>query len=163
MCFGCGRRGGIGALRRALGETDIGRPRRRIHELPSTDAVRVTLPGDVEVDVVGESAHHDALLRLTGGRRSYGGVDAHTVATLTADSAAPLDPDAVEVRIAGNTVGRLRRDRARSYRSLLAHTAHEHGIVSCFARVVGGWDRGRGDIGAFGVRVLLPRIEDVPP
>lgn len=165
MCFGCGRKGGIGALRRALRETDAGRARARIAELSDGSTTQVTLPGEVEVDVVGESAHQDALLSLTGGRRSYGGVDAYAVATLGADPAAPLDPGAVEVRIAGRPVGRLRRETARRYRTFLAYAAHEYGEVTCAARILGGWDRGRGDVGAFGVRVLLPELDepDDPP
>jgi hypothetical protein len=162
ICFGCGLRGGIGALRRALHEIGLGRLSSRIRELPEVDSASVTMHGNVEVDVVGESFHQDALLRLTGGRRSYGGVDACTVATLTADSAAPLDPDAVEVRIADCVIGRLRPDVARRYRTLIAFTARERGVVSCVARIVGGWDRGRQDVGAFGVRLLLPQLDDVP-
>lgn len=163
ICFGCGRHGGIAALRHALGEPDRGAPSGRIRELPDVDTAPVTLPGDVEVDVVGESGHQSALLALTGGRRSYGGVDAFTVANLAADPERPLDPDAVEVRIAGHVVGRLRRDIARRYGATFAYTARDQGFVSCVARVVGGWDRGRSDVGAFGVRVLLPRLDDVPP
>jgi hypothetical protein len=163
MCFGCGRHGGIGALRDELGEADPGALRRRIQALPDAETTRVTLHGDMEVDVVGESAHQSALLALTGGRRSYGGVDAYTVATLAADPEAPLDPDAVEVRIADHVVGRLRRDTARRYRAMFAYTAREQGVVNCVARVVGGWDRGRQDVGAFGVRILVPQLEDVPP
>jgi len=163
ICFGCGRQGGIGALRHVLGGREPGPRRRRIHHLPDVEQTTVTLPGDVEVDVIGESTHQDWLLALTGGHRSYGGVDAYTVATLTADPAAPLDPDIVAVRIADHVVGRLRRDTARRYRPLLTYTAREHGQVTCIARVVGGWDRGRQDVGAFGVRILVPELEDVPP
>ena len=163
FCFGCRRGGGVGALRRELGLTAPHRGVRRIHATTAQPEEAVTLEGDVEVDVVGESAHQGALLALTGGERSYAGCDVLTVAELMADPRAPLDRGAVDVSIGGHEVGRLRREDARSYRTLLAYTAREHGVVRCRARIVGGWDRGHGDIGAFGVRVVLPLLEDVPP
>lgn len=163
LCFGCRRGGGMGALRTAMGMSPIPRPQHRLRELADGAAERVTVAGAVEVDVVGESAYQDALLSLTGGRRSYGGVDVETVAHLVADPAAPLDPDAVVVRIGGRTVGRLRLEVAQRHRARLSAVARDHGVATCAARIVGGWDRGRHDVGAFGVRILLPAVDDLQP
>lgn len=96
-CFGCGRGGGIGALRRALHEDGRHRPFPRLQELadhPTPGAPAPTIAGTTEIDVVGEARFQDALLALTGGVRHYGGVDARTVAHLAPDPDAPLDSDA---------------------------------------------------------------------
>lgn len=162
FCFGCRRGGGIGALRATQSKPRVPRARHRLRELSGVAVEPVTMAGEVEVDIVGESAHQDALLTLTGGHRSYAGVDVDVIARLVADPIAPLDPNAVVVRIAGRTVGRLRREIARRYRTVFSYVAREHGVVTCPARIVGGWDRGRGDIGAFGVHVFLPVLDDVP-
>jgi len=61
FCFGCRRGGGIGALRRARDGRPPARPGRRRAEVPEEDR-SVTLAGDAEVDVVGESHHQDELL-----------------------------------------------------------------------------------------------------
>jgi len=158
FCFGCGRGGGIAALRHELGDEGPARQWPRVRELPAFATTPITLPGAVEVDVVGESAHQDELLAITGGARRYGGVDARAVAELVPDPDAPLDEDAVAVRIGGALVGRLRYETAHRYRAVFADTARVHGVVSCAARIAGGWDRGHGDVGFFGVRLLLPGV-----
>jgi hypothetical protein len=157
LCFGCRRGGGVGALRRELGAPAHTRLRHLVHTTAAADQELVTLPADIEVDVIGESAHQDTLLALTGGRRSYAGADVFTVAELAAG------PREVEVRIDGMPVGHLTREDADTYRALFGYVEREDGTLTCEARIVGGWDRGRDDVGAFGVRVLLPRLDDVPP
>src|SRR5690606_38133909 len=52
-CFGCGRGGGIGALKRLLGEPAAPPPRARLQG--SLGDGPVTLEGHAEVEVVGES------------------------------------------------------------------------------------------------------------
>lgn len=163
LCFGCRRGGGVGALRREIGEPVLYRPRRRIRTAAAATGEPVTLPGDVDVDVIGESAYQDTLLSITGGVRSYAGADLLTVASLAFEPRARSDTADVEVRIDGRRVGRLRREVADAYHALFTYALREHGSLTCLARIVGGWDRGRDDIGAFGVRVLLPALEDVPP
>jgi hypothetical protein len=109
------------------------------------------------VDVVGESHHQDELLALTGGVRRFGGVNAGTVAELAPEPENRFDADAVAVRIAGLPVGYLRHDDAVRLRPLVDRSIARHGRATCRATIRGGWDRGHGDVGAFGVVLLLPR------
>ena len=155
FCFGCRRGGGIGALRRLLGHPGPARERSRLLG-PVGAQAPVTLPGAREVDVVGESHHQDELLSLTGGVRRYGGVDAEAFADLVPEPGNRFDPDAVAVQIGGVPVGHLRHDDAVRLRPLIDEALRRDGAARCRAVIRGGWDRGRGDVGAFGVLLLLP-------
>ena len=155
FCFGCGRGGGIGALRRLLGHGGPARARPRLGGRVGPQAP-VTLAGEREVDVVGESHHQDELLALTGGVRRYGGVDAEAVADLVPEPGNRFDPDAVAVGIGGVPVGHLRHADAVRLRPMVDEALRRHAAARCRAVIRGGWDRGRGDVGAFGVVLLLP-------
>jgi hypothetical protein len=61
----------------------------------------------------------------------------------------PADPMAVRIEVQGHTVGYLSRYQAVQFRKR-SQTA-----VDCGAKIVGGWDRGRGDTGHFGVELDL--------
>jgi hypothetical protein len=154
-CFGCGRGGGSGRLRRL-----VSRPRRSV----STGAgpgdpsaleptATVTLPGTTEVHVVGDAAYQDVLLELTGGRRHYGGVRMETVACLVPGPGGPDHPASVTVAIAGRTVGYLSGPDAAHLGSEIAAAIERSGQATCAAVIVGGWEREHGDIGFFGVRL----------
>jgi hypothetical protein len=155
FCFGCRRGGGIGRLRHLLGEDEPVHPRARLSGRRGADEP-VTLEGDVEVEVVGESRHQQELLTLTGGSRRYGGVDVEAVASLVPDPGNRYDVAAVQVRIDGLPVGYLRHQDAVTYRSVIDERSRHDRPATCLAWVRGGWDRGRGDVGAFGVSLLLP-------
>jgi hypothetical protein len=103
---------------------------------------------------VGESFHQDALLRLAGGERSYGGVDLETVAELV-----PVEGDGIEVRVDDNLIGFLGEEDAKRLADPIAGIADLEGVATCRAAVRGGWDRGGGDIGLFGVTLFLPACE----
>ncbi|HEY5650228.1 MAG TPA: bifunctional DNA primase/polymerase [Acidimicrobiia bacterium] len=156
-CFGCGMGGGIGRLLGKLGEHAEPRPRSKLR-FGSGRGTAVTLSGDREVDVVGESRHQDELLELTGGRRRYGGVEVETVAELISEPENPADPNAVAVVIEKRHVGYLRREDVAWLTPLLDDSRDIHGFASCRAIIRGGWDRGRGDVGWFGVTLLLPAL-----
>jgi hypothetical protein len=158
-CFGCGIGGGIGRLSVLLGEDREPRPSSQLR-LGIERSLPVTIHGDREVDVVGESRHQDDLLELTGGRRRYGGVHTETVAELVPEPENPADPNAVIVRIDGRHVGYLRRRDVEWLAPLIDESHDLHGFSSCRAVIAGGWDRGRGDVGWFGVTLLLPDSED---
>jgi hypothetical protein len=155
FCFGCRRGGGTGVLRRLLG--DVGHPRDR-GRLTGTvgPRERVTLVGSTEVDVVGESHHQDELLDLTGGTRRYGGVRVRAVAHLTPEPLNRFDADAVAVRTGTLHVGYLRHADAVRLRPMIDAAVRAEGAATCRAVIRGGWDRGHGDVGAFGVVLLLP-------
>lgn len=156
-CFGCGRGGGSGRLRRLVGAPPRPAPQ---HE-PAGAGVPVpgrptpvTLPGSTEVRVVGESAYQGELLELTGGRR-YGGVHLETVAFLVPEPGNSADPDAIAVRIGGRRVGYLSRPDSARLRSAVAVAIERSGQASCRATIVGGWEREHGNVGFFGVRLHL--------
>ena len=108
------------------------------------------------MEVVGESHHQDELLAVTGGRRRYGGVNVGVVAELVPDPSNRFDPDAVAVEIDERLVGYVRREDVEWLRPLLDDSLDMHGLATCEAVIRGGWDRGRGEIGWFGVTLLLP-------
>jgi hypothetical protein len=156
FCFGCRRGGGIGRLLRLLGE-----PAAPVQRARRTGRVGVgapvTLAGDVDVEAVGESTHQDELLTLSGGRRSFGGVDVEAVARLELDTEDPFETVVVRVLVDGVRVGRLTLEDAAVYRAAIEEAQALHGAATCAARIRGGWDRGGGDVGPFGVVLRLPR------
>jgi len=156
-CFGCGRGGGSGRLRRLV-DAPV-RPNATDDEAtglsPPELATVVTLSGADEVRVVGDAIHQDVLLDLTGGRRHYGGVRMETVAHLVPEPSNADDPAAVAVTIDGRSVGYLSRSDAARYRQEIAAAIERSGEAGCRATIVGGWEREHGDIGYFGVRLRL--------
>jgi hypothetical protein len=103
------------------------------------------------VEAVGESFHQDELLSLTGGQRRFGGVDLQAVAELV-----PVEGDGIEVKIEDRTVGYLSTDDAARFSNLIERCIDQHGRATVRASVRGGWDRGRDDVGLFGVSLFLP-------
>lgn len=136
----------------------FGRPRRhRRKRYPVAVPVEATIPGPGEfgIQVVGESFHQRELEAICGGINKYGSRVLKT-AVLILEDENPHDPKAVRVEIDGLTVGHLSRANAREYRRMLADNGHPRITASCRAIVMGGWDRGDGDNGMFGVRLDLP-------
>jgi hypothetical protein len=116
-------------------------------------------PGKFACEVVGESKYEDHLERIAGGRTEES-ANIRTRAILALEDDNPHDPNAVCVRIDGLRVGYLPRRFARSYREQLTKANAPKGHYWCTAVIVGGWDRGGGDRGHFGVRLDLPVVED---
>jgi hypothetical protein len=103
--------------------------------------------GDEEFDIVGELQYQNALAKLAGGYSSDGAnelCEAH----LVPENDNPHDKNAVRVDIQERTVGYLSREHAKAYRKRLGES-----IGRCQAEIVGGWDRGKGDKGFFGVKL----------
>ncbi len=115
-------------------------------------------PGTYEVEVVGESHYQKELEALCGGRTEES-ARVKTTAVLVLDDHNPYDSKAVRVEIGGCVVGHLSRVNARQYRKKLQEAGHPGIRASCKALIVGGWDRGNGDRGHFGVRLDLPTAE----
>lgn len=115
-------------------------------------------PGTFSVEVVGESHYQVALERICGGR-TEDGVEKHVVGTLILEDGNPHDDKAVRVHVEGHTVGYLPRKLAREYRQRLEEAGHPALRGMCSAVIRGGWDRGSGDRGNFGVWLDLP-VED---
>lgn len=108
-----------------------------------------------DVPVVGESNYQAALESICGGR-TEDGVDKIVDAALVLEDSNPYDAQAVRVDIEGKTVGYLSRANARRFRERLAGSGGEVGsALACKARIRGGWDRGDGDRGHYGVSLNL--------
>ncbi len=156
-CFGCRRGGGIQALRHLVEPEDDGPLPVRAPTTAGPASEAPTLASEIEVDVVGESAHQDTLLALTGGRRTWSGVHHRVQARLEPEDDNPFDPRAVAVTIEDNLVGHLPRTAARLYRPIIEESIRRSGLATCRAEIRGGWERAHGDVGRFGVVLSLPR------
>ena len=120
----------------------------------------VTLPGGQRVDAVGEASYQDALAHVCGGK-CESGHDLPVVATLELEPTNKFDPNAVMVRVKGMRVGYLCRRDAVAYGPVLRQTS---GGAMVNARIVGGWDRGLGDEGWFGIWLdLAPPVDCLSP
>jgi hypothetical protein len=106
------------------------------------------------VAVVGESHYQDHLRSFCQVRESS--ADLRFRAFLYNEDDNPYDDQAVRVEIQGGTVGHLSRKDARAYRQWLARERPGANVLTCEANVRGGWDRGPGDRGMFGVWLDLP-------
>jgi hypothetical protein len=136
---------------------------RMLRQRPGVTTVRtegqIDGPGTFSCGVVGESKYQDHLERIAGGRtEDSANIRARAILALEDDN--PHDTHAVCVRIDGLRVGYLPRRFAKSYREHLAKANAPTGHYWCAAVIVGGWDRGGGDRGHFGVRLDLPVVED---
>ncbi len=125
-----------------------------IDEGSSTETLNITNgPGTYGVEVVGESHYQEALESICGGRTEDG---LEVEAFLVPESDNPDDSEAVRIEIQDQTVGYLDRETARSFRERMAEIGLTPAAAKCSAIIVGGWDRGDGDRGHFGVKLDLP-------
>lgn len=117
--------------------------------------LRLNGTGDFSLEIVGESHYQAALERLCGGRTENG----HQLAVeaiLYHEDNNQYDDNAVRVEIKGVIVGYLDREAARSFRARLADAGYAGFTLACPAMIVGGWDKGEGDQGYFGVKLDVP-------
>ena len=112
-------------------------------------------PDRYAVEVVGESHFQDALDRICGGR-TKAGHRLETKASLVLEYGGPHAPKAIRVDIDGQTAGYVERKAARNLWESLAEIELDKKIATCDAIILGGWDRGKGDRGYFGVKLDLP-------
>ena len=112
--------------------------------------------GRPTVAVVGEDRFQDGLEIAAGGRTPDGAIRRSHLALLLLEPDASDDPAAVKVMIKGaGIVGYLTAADARTYRPLITLLAERGRLIGCDATLTGGWDRGRGDRGSFGVALQL--------
>lgn len=118
---------------------------------------RVVLEGTgaFTLPIVGESHYQEALEAICG-PRSDEGEDRRVEARLVQEADNPHDALAVRVDIQGRTVGYLSREHARQYRTQLGNAGHAGADAYCAARIRGGWDRGAGQQGYYGVFLDIP-------
>jgi hypothetical protein len=120
------------------------------------------IPGSsrYRVDVAGESFYRDSFIALCG-EPTIAGWKVEARAQLTLEDSNPYDKHAVRVTIQGRQVGHLSRDDARAFRRLVRYgPLAQHEVFECAALICGGWDRGFGDVGHFGVRLDLTLDDD---
>ena len=106
---------------------------------------------DFSLEVVGESNYQEALERVAG-PKGKDPVDLEVAADVVCEDNNPHDKNAVRVEARGMTVGYLPREVARNWRTQVSA-----GRMSCAAVIRGGWDRGGGDQGHYGIWVKPPK------
>lgn len=117
-------------------------------------------PLTYRVDVAGESFYEASFTELCG-PRTLEGFRVPTNARLQLQDDNPHDRAAVAVTIEGQPVGHLSRDCARAFRRSVRYGAlSTFEVFECAALIVGGWDRGSGDAGYFGVKLDLVLFDD---
>jgi hypothetical protein len=123
---------------------------------PLEPGFRVVLKGPdaFALPIVGESHYQDALQQICGPRTEEG-TEQRVEARLVLENENPHDSMAVRVDINGMTVGYLSRDNARTYRRQLSKAGYGTDDAYCQAVIRGGWDRGEGDSGFYGVYLDL--------
>lgn len=129
--------------------------RGRKTESPGQVAELKDTPGTYDFEVVGESRYQDALFDIAGGKTNDGHRLKKTALLIRQDNN-PHDSKAVAVTIDGEPVGYLDRESARSFRQKLKGQIPDDAAIAVPAMLVGGWDRGDGDEGHFGVRLDIP-------
>ena len=122
------------------------------------DLQRVILSMGEEYDfqIVGESFHQDHLEDVAGGKNEEQ-CDLIKSAILMMDSSNPNDPMAIAVFVDNGHVGYVPGYACVQMRSELAAIVKDRRPVFCAAKIVGGWDRGNGDEGSYGVRLNIAR------
>ena len=118
----------------------------------------VMLNGGREIEVVGTAEKHrqQALEQAAGGRTPEG-VKVEVVVALVPQL------NAVTVVLNGQVVGFLAPRAATSYRTIIRRLLTEARVGQCRAVIVGGWDRGRSDRGAFAIWLDLATPAKVMP
>ena len=119
------------------------------------DAWLLEAPPDAELMVVGESHYQPALMKVAGGKTDDGAANPDQKAALIPEPNNPYDKNAVAIGIDGLLVGYLARADAIAYAPVVRFAASHGRVITARARITGGWDRGHGDTGSFGVVLNL--------
>nr|WP_314540070.1 HIRAN domain-containing protein [uncultured Massilia sp.] len=116
--------------------------------------------GAFSFDVAGESFYPDSFSSLCG-PRSAEAVNIAKRAQLALQDDNPHDKYAVRVTIDGYPVGHLSREHARAFRRTVRYgELSMYEAFECAAIICGGWDKGNGDAGNYGVRLDLQLDEN---
>lgn len=117
-------------------------------------------PGEYRIDVVGESNYQAHLIKVCG-EYTEDGVSMAIDAFLVLENTNQFDSKAVMVVIGGDKVGYLDRSTAREFRQAVKDGGlKKFTRFQCSAWVRGGWDRGGGNVGPYGVKLDLPDEDD---
>jgi hypothetical protein len=113
------------------------------------------------VDAAGESHYQDALESIAGGRTCVGVHTPLITAELIREPTNPYDPNAVRIEADGRQLGYVLKEDAPGVHGVIDKLAGQGRPASCRARLTGGWDRGHGERGSIGVRILTGRRPSV--
>ncbi len=105
--------------------------------------------GAFRFPIVGESHYQREIESVTGKRTEEGLHGFRIGAVLVPEPTNPYDPNAVAVHIEGLVVGYLARDVAPTFKKALTDGCFDSAETQ--AAIRGGWNRGGGDKGDFGV------------
>ena len=146
----------MGLLRRIFGGAP-GEPAQRPPSMRTVAAERVEAEVDddeqlVEVQVVGEGPRQEKLAQIAG-PKTPDGKEMFVGVTLRCEPANPVDPNAIRVEVMGQHVGYLKADHAALLAAPVAQVCG--GALEARGLIVGGWDRGGGDTGHYGIRVWI--------
>jgi hypothetical protein len=120
------------------------------------EAVLVNVPEDgAYVDVVGESRCQSVLDAAAEGRTLDGPRQPDHIGVLLPEPSNVYDPNAVRVFLPAGRVGYLSREDAVRYRAVIDQLAASGQVLAARACITGGWDRGDGDVGSFGVVLYM--------
>ena len=112
-------------------------------------------PGLFNVNAVGESNYQRELLSIHGPKKAKG-TNLIIDAVLVLENTNRYDKNAVFISINGLKIGYLSKENAIEYRKNLISLNQSNSNAGCKAKIVGGWDDGKGDEGFFGVKLDLP-------
>jgi hypothetical protein len=139
----------MGLMSRMLGRDDV----RKV------DAF--LLPGGRDVEVKGEAQYQAALSAICGGR-CPDGYQKRVTAALLPEPDNSYDEHAVQVFVENRLVGYINREDAADYSPVLQTMLRKiKATGACDALIVGGWDRGGGDTGHFGMWLNLASAETI--
>ena len=113
--------------------------------------------GRRELCAVGEAQCQEALLRIAG-PKGPDGAHLAVVATLRREPKNTYDANAVGVYVLDQRVGYLPRAEAQEVSPRLVRRG---GACAVRGLINGGWDRGDGDIGFFGVVLYMPELDQL--
>lgn len=118
--------------------------------------------GQFRFEVAGEASYQNALAQIAGPKQPKG-INMRCAALLVPEPDNPYDAGAVRVDIDGLTVGYVPREATRALRAALEAGPYTAGASG--AAIVGGWDRGDGDTGSYGVKldIAMPFRLSAPP
>jgi hypothetical protein len=127
---------------------------KRSGRLMSSELDPLVLPGGKPVQVVGEGFYQDAVDVICGGKCEEG----HQLmcqAELRPEPDNEYDKRAVGVYVDGRKVGHLSREDAAGRQAKLIALRSQGKRPMCAGLISGGWFRGSGDEGHYGIRLDL--------
>lgn len=123
--------------------------------LATLPANALLLPPGRRVEVRGESQYEAAFDAALGRRNEDGARGSEITVVLRHDADNPYDPNAVAVLLGGQVCGHVAREAAPVLAPVVDAVVAAGKVPACQAILSGGWDRGGGDRGHYGIELDL--------